>query len=279
MKAFLIGASVVLLLLLVDSLSGSDTQAPGEVSEAAAVTQAPTDTATVAEAPAPPPPPKKAQTFAVASITDGDTIRLANGKRVRLVQIDAPELRGGECYGASARKDLRTLVSTNSRVRLEFDSRLDRVDQYGRQLAYVFLRGKNVNLALVRRGAAAPWFYRGERGRYADRLMLAARQARAAGRGLWSACAATRLDPSQAILTRIPPPPPPPVVAPPPAPAAPASNCHPSYEGACLDPTASDYDCAGGSGNGPSYTGYVTVVGYDQYGLDADGDGVGCEDG
>jgi hypothetical protein len=36
--------------------------------------------------------------------------------------------------------------------------------------------------------------------------------------------------------------------------------CHPSYQGACLDPNASDYDCAGGSGNGPLYTGPVTVV-------------------
>jgi hypothetical protein len=57
-----------------------------------------------------------------------------------------------------------------------------------------------------------------------------------------------------------------------------AANCHPSYQGACLDPNYSDYDCAGGSGNGPDYTGYVTVVGYDEYGLDSDGDGGDCED-
>lgn len=55
------------------------------------------------------------------------------------------------------------------------------------------------------------------------------------------------------------------------------SNCDPNYSGACLDPTASDYDCEGGSGNGPYYTGTVTVVGEDHYGLDADGDGIGCE--
>jgi hypothetical protein len=39
----------------------------------------------------------------------------------------------------------------------------------------------------------------------------------------------------------------------------------------------SDVDCAGGSGDGPYYVGRVTVVGYDEYGLDRDGDGVGCE--
>jgi hypothetical protein len=44
----------------------------------------------------------------------------------------------------------------------------------------------------------------------------------------------------------------------------------------CLPPS-SDYDCAGGEGNGPAYTGTVRVVGYDIYGLDADGDGWGCE--
>jgi hypothetical protein len=57
---------------------------------------------------------------------------------------------------------------------------------------------------------------------------------------------------------------------------APAANCHPSYD-PCLDPNASDYDCAGGSGDGPEYTGFVTVTGSDDYGLDSDGDGTGCE--
>jgi hypothetical protein len=56
------------------------------------------------------------------------------------------------------------------------------------------------------------------------------------------------------------------------------SSCDPNYSGACLDPDASDYDCAGGSGNGPLYVqGPLTVVGRDHYDLDADGDGVACE--
>lgn len=56
-----------------------------------------------------------------------------------------------------------------------------------------------------------------------------------------------------------------------------ASECDPNYSGACLDPYAYDYDCEGGSGDGPAYTGMVTVVGEDHYGLDADSDGTGCE--
>jgi hypothetical protein len=56
-----------------------------------------------------------------------------------------------------------------------------------------------------------------------------------------------------------------------------AGNCDPNYSGACLRPDVSDYDCAGGSGDGPYYTGRVQVVGVDHYGLDRDGDGAACE--
>ena len=55
------------------------------------------------------------------------------------------------------------------------------------------------------------------------------------------------------------------------------SDCDPNYEGQCLDPNSSDYDCEGGSGDGPDYTGPVTVVGDDHFGLDRDGDGSACE--
>jgi hypothetical protein len=54
-------------------------------------------------------------------------------------------------------------------------------------------------------------------------------------------------------------------------------NCTPGYI-PCLPP-ASDYDCDGGEGNGPRYTGRVRVTGPDPYGLDDDDDGVGCDRG
>jgi hypothetical protein len=59
------------------------------------------------------------------------------------------------------------------------------------------------------------------------------------------------------------------------------AGCHPSYPTLCLDPNASDYDCAGRSGNGPRYVSETNfpVRPPDPFGLDgADGDGVGCED-
>lgn len=63
--------------------------------------------------------------------------------------------------------------------------------------------------------------------------------------------------------------------APPPPPTPAPSGCDPNYTG-CV-PIASDVDCAGGSGNGPAYTGYVQVIGSDIYDLDRDGDGEACE--
>jgi hypothetical protein len=55
-----------------------------------------------------------------------------------------------------------------------------------------------------------------------------------------------------------------------------AEECDPNYSG-CLDPNSPDYDCEGGSGDGPDYTGTVTVLGVDHYGLDDDSDGIGCD--
>lgn len=55
----------------------------------------------------------------------------------------------------------------------------------------------------------------------------------------------------------------------------PASDCDPNYSG-CV-PIASDVDCAGGTGDGPAYTGPVTVTGSDIYDLDSDSDGTACE--
>ena len=144
----------------------------------------------------------------VASVIDGDTLTLTNGRRVRLVQIDAPELRDDECYATESAAALKRLVPPGTQVRLAPDPQLDRVDRFGRELRYVFKGSRNVNLLLVRRGAAAPWFFDGERGRFAEHLLTEAKAARAAGRGLWRLCSATRLDPFDALATERPPPPP-----------------------------------------------------------------------
>jgi micrococcal nuclease len=134
----------------------------------------------------------------VARVADGDTLRLVDGRRVRLVQIDAPEA-GAECYGDDARNVLQRLAPAGARVALERDPRLDDRDRFGRLLRYVRAGSTDLNLELVRRGAAAPYFFRGEHGRHADALLRAAESAREARRGLWGACPSARLNPERAL--------------------------------------------------------------------------------
>jgi endonuclease YncB( thermonuclease family) len=139
----------------------------------------------------------------VGRVVDGDTIELRSGARVRLVQIDTPEVFEGECYGAQASRALERLLPAGARIRLEADPATDRVDRFGRLLRYVVRAdGVNVNLRLVSLGAAAPYFYDGERGRYAKQLESRARSARAKRLGLWGACPRTPYDPYHGVSTR-----------------------------------------------------------------------------
>jgi beta-lactam-binding protein with PASTA domain len=61
--------------------------------------------------------------------------------------------------------------------------------------------------------------------------------------------------------------------------STPPNPCDPNYSGGCV-PIATDVDCYGGGGNGPAYVSgpvYVKPGHYDIYGLDGNGNGVGCE--
>jgi micrococcal nuclease len=136
----------------------------------------------------------------VARIVDGDTLVLRGGARVRLLQVDAPEA-GRECYSGAATRELARLAPVGTEVVLEVDPRLDRVDRYGRLLRYVRAGTVNVNVELVRRGAAAPYFYRGDLGRHAPRLLRAVADARAARSGMWGACRVS-WSPTRPIETR-----------------------------------------------------------------------------
>ena len=88
-------------------------------------------------------------------------------------------------------------------MRLLADPAADRVDRYGRLLRYVIRvrDGLNVNVRLVAEGVAAPYFYDRQRGRFAARLDLLARRAKARRLGLWGACPHTRYDPYRAVQT------------------------------------------------------------------------------
>jgi endonuclease YncB( thermonuclease family) len=202
----------------------------------------------------------------VASVYDGDTLTLRDGRRVRLLQIDTPELGSRECYSRAARTALVALAPPGKNVVLEADPALDRVDRYGRLLRYVKRNGVNVNLELTRRGAAAPYFYRGDRGRYAGSLMQATRSAKAAKRGLWRACPRTMLDPFRAVATG--------QSGPPSQTPLPSGKCDPNYAEGCVPPYPPDLDCADIRAMGIAP---VRVIGSDPHRLDGDGDGLGCE--
>ena len=212
------------------------------------------------------PEARSLQVAVVASVYDGDTLSLRDGRRVRLLQIDTPELGSGECYSRAARSALVSLAPLGSRVVLETDPALDRTDRYGRLLRYVKRNGVNVNLELARRGAAAPYFYRGDRGRYAGSLMRAAQSAKAAKRGLWKACPSTVLDPFRAVETGR--------SGPPTRTPAPSGKCDPNYSGGCVPPPPPDLDCADIRALGIAP---VRSIGSDPHHLDGDHDGIGCE--
>jgi micrococcal nuclease len=130
----------------------------------------------------------------VVRVTDGDTIQVAlrgRVERVRYIGIDTPESvkpdTPVQCYAHRAAAENARLVA-GRRVRLVLD--VETHDRFGRLLAYVYREedGLNVNEALVRGGFARTLTVP-PNVRYARRLAALARQARRAGRGLWSACA------------------------------------------------------------------------------------------
>ena len=148
--------------------------------------------------------PSSLTVFRIDHVADGDTVDLTNGAKIRLVQIDTPEVYfSPECYGKQASAITKSLLPPGTRVRLAVEPATDRVDEYGRLLRYVIRArdGLNVNVYLVRVGAAAPYFYDGRRGRYAALLDRLARRARARHLGLWAACPRTPYDPEGGVAT------------------------------------------------------------------------------
>ena len=149
----------------------------------------------------------------IVEITDGDTFVMCISRGysceltddtviVRLVQIDTPEDNDvKECYGVTASLELADLLVEGAPVIAVTDPNLDQEDTYGRMLAWVWSPLELVNLSLVTRGAAAPYFYKGARGAFSERLESEALAARAAQRGLWGACPGTPYAPTRGVAT------------------------------------------------------------------------------
>jgi micrococcal nuclease len=118
----------------------------------------------------------------VSRVSDGDSFRCSDGRRVRLIGIDTPESQQHP-FGAQARAALLKLLPLGSNVRLEID--VAERDRYGRSLAYVWVGSTLVNEVMVRDGWAALYTVP-PNVKYAERLGAAQREARARGTGLWS---------------------------------------------------------------------------------------------
>lgn len=126
----------------------------------------------------------------VASITDGDTLRLeVDGAelRVRLLGIDTPEVSPDvECFGPEAEAALAALAPPGSTLGFAYDR--DPRDRYDRELMYLFTAdGTFINYELVAQGYAEAVLVE-PNDRYYDDLVVAEAAARDAGLGRWGQC-------------------------------------------------------------------------------------------
>ncbi len=116
----------------------------------------------------------------VDRVIDGDTIKLVDGRKVRLLGINSPERR--EPYYHKARRFLESRVRDRE-VRLEYEQ--DGEDGYGRLLAYVYAGRSMLNEELLSEGLAHVMII-GESSKYERRLLAAQAEAKKKRKALWS---------------------------------------------------------------------------------------------
>jgi micrococcal nuclease len=269
-----VGALIVGLALIGNLGKASPTPVAAELpsptpASVAKATMRPTPWATVKPALAPSGAVEEAM---VVRIVDGDTIVVSLGgtnRKVRYIGMDTPEEVDPnspvEPLAAQAAAANESLVGGKT-VYLERD--VSETDRYDRLLRYVWLRDGAtwtlVNLELVRLGLAKAISYPPDT-KYDSILATVQGSAQRTLVGLWGPGASPT-----AVATKAPTPKPTP--RPTPKPTKKPSACHPSYS-PCL-PIVDDLDCADVRALGKAP---VEVHGPDDYRLDRDGDGLGCE--
>ena len=141
----------------------------------------------------------------VRHVYDGDTLTLEGGRKVRLLAVDTPELRGeggGPEEGAREARDFVRALCEDRDVWLEFD--VEREDSYGRWLSYVYVRtpegDRMVNAELLRAGLARYYTPGPVNLKHAEFLLACQREAREAGRGTWKDYVLAREKP--VVVTR-----------------------------------------------------------------------------
>ncbi len=202
----------------------------------------------------------------VLKVVDGDTITMSNGEKVRLIQIDTPELGSNECYAEQSRSELSKLLNQPGKLSLKSDPKLDATDKYGRSLRYAFIGKTNINLKMVEIGAAAPYFYQGGLGIYSKQFLKAAENAKKNILGLWNLCPGSKLNPYSALQTHA-------FKSSPSAAVISNTACDGNYAG-CVPAYPPDLDCVDIKRLNLAP---VKVIGRDLHKFDRDGDGIGCD--
>jgi micrococcal nuclease len=215
---------------------------------------------------------KDQKLFDVTSVVDGDTIKVSELGTLRLIGIDTPETKDPrkpvQCFGAESSKRALELLN-GKKVYLEFDP-ANRIDKYGRTLAYVYREdGYFFNAEMIKDGYANSYT------KYPhpklEEFNLLAKEARENLKGLYSpdTCNGdtsqkvqdTISTPNQSVPKTIPT-----IIVTP----APATAPSPSPN---TDVYYANCDAVRAVGKSPIYSGQP---GY-RAGLDRDKDGIGCE--
>jgi micrococcal nuclease len=118
-------------------------------------------------------------TVKIANVIDGDTLDLADGQRIRYLGVNTPER---EQAGYNEAKSLNQRLVKGKTVQVEFD--VEKTDQYGRTLAYIWADGVLVNRELLQQGYATTLFMPPNE-RYKAEFQQAEQAARQAKLGIW----------------------------------------------------------------------------------------------
>ncbi|KKP71922.1 MAG: nuclease [Candidatus Roizmanbacteria bacterium GW2011_GWA2_35_19] len=118
----------------------------------------------------------------VTEVSDGDTLKLSDGKTFRLYGVNAPEVK--EPFFEEAKAFTENLV-LGKEISFEQEENY-KEDKFGRTLGYVFVGGVNLNIELVRNGLARVVLYeKRAKIKYQDELLSAESEARENKLGVW----------------------------------------------------------------------------------------------
>ncbi|MEK9156287.1 MAG: thermonuclease family protein [Patescibacteria group bacterium] len=139
-------------------------------------------------------PQQQTDLYSVASVTDGDTIKVYinnETETIRLIGMDTPETvdprKPVQCFGKEASNKAKEILN-GKKVRLEADSTQGERDKYNRLLRYVYLEdGTFFNKYLITEGYAHEYTYDSNPYKYQDEFIEAEKQAGEQGKGFWGA--------------------------------------------------------------------------------------------